>query len=197
MPGLRDAMGALYARSLAAARAARPLADLLHDDFLPASLRAAPAAVQPYLIARDTFVQRLYTEHAGYWQANGDGIDAFTRVEWAGALEALGGGGDAPFVRTARELEARGDAGLALQIAELGLARHPASAALRESPRARADHVARRLFADQPLPLHRLLGARRPRAGAGHFAVTCAVIRRFWAWQNSESFAGQRGCSDP
>ncbi len=133
MPGLRDAMGALYARSLAAARAARPLADVLHDDFLPASLRDAPAAVQPYLIARDTFVQRLYTEHAGYWQANGDGIDAFTRAEWAGALEALGGGGDAPFVRTARQLEARGDAGLALQIAELGLARHPTSAALQET----------------------------------------------------------------
>jgi glyoxylase-like metal-dependent hydrolase (beta-lactamase superfamily II) len=133
MPGLRDAMRALYARSLAAARAARPLADLLHDDFLPESLRAAPAAVQPYLVARDTFVQRLYTEHAGYWQANGDGIEAFTRVEWAGALEALGGGGDAPFVRTARDLEARGDAALALQIAELGLARHPASAALQEA----------------------------------------------------------------
>ena len=133
MPGLRDAMGALYARSLAAARTARPLADVLHDDFLPASLRNAPTAVQPYLIARDTFVQRLYTEHAGYWQANGDGIDAFTRGEWAGALEALGGGGEAPFVRTARQLEARGDAGLALQIAELGLARHPTSAALQET----------------------------------------------------------------
>ena len=79
MPGLRDAMGALYARSLTAARTARPLADLLHDDFLPQSLRAAPAAVQPYLVTRDTFVQRLYTEQAGYWQANGDGIDAFTR----------------------------------------------------------------------------------------------------------------------
>jgi glyoxylase-like metal-dependent hydrolase (beta-lactamase superfamily II) len=133
MPGLRDAMGALYARSLAAARAARPLADLLHDDFLPESLRAAPAAVQPYLVARDTFVQRLYAEHAGYWQSNGDGIDTFTRGEWADALDALGGGGDAPFVRTARDLEARGDAALALQIAELGLARHPASAALSQT----------------------------------------------------------------
>jgi len=68
-----------------AARAARPLADLLDDDFLPASLRGAPAAVQPYLITRDTFVQRLYTEHAGYWQANGDGIDTFTRVDPHGA----------------------------------------------------------------------------------------------------------------
>ncbi|HTA19639.1 MAG TPA: MBL fold metallo-hydrolase [Polyangia bacterium] len=133
MPGLRDAMGALYARSVAAARVARPLADLLHDDFLPASLRAAPAAVQPYLVARDTFVQRLYAQHAGYWQSNGDGIDAFTRGEWAGALDALAGGGDAPFVRAARDLEARGDAALALQIEELGLARYPASADLRQT----------------------------------------------------------------
>ena len=133
MPGLRDAMGALYQHALGAARAARPLADVLHEDFLPESLRAAPAAVQPYLIARDTFVQRLYTEHAGYWQSNGEGIDVFTRAEWAAALDAMGGGSDAAFARAATELEARGDASLALQIADLGLVRHPESAALRES----------------------------------------------------------------
>jgi glyoxylase-like metal-dependent hydrolase (beta-lactamase superfamily II) len=133
MPGLRDAMGALYQRSLAGARAARPLADVLNDDYLPDTLRAAPVAVQPYLVARDNFVQRVYTEHAGYWQSNGDGIDVFTRGEWAAALDAIGGGDDAPFVRTARDLEARGDAALALRISELGLARHPASAALRQT----------------------------------------------------------------
>ena len=119
--------------------------ELLHDDFLPGSLRAAPAAVQPYLIARDTFVQRLYTEHAGYWQANGEGIDTFTRVEWAGALDALGGGNDTAFVRTARELESRDDAGLALQIAELGLARHPTSAALQQT-RSRALTTLREIY---------------------------------------------------
>jgi glyoxylase-like metal-dependent hydrolase (beta-lactamase superfamily II) len=145
MPGLREAMGALYQRTLAAARAARPLADVLHDDFLPDSLRSAPAAVQPYLIARDTFVQRLYTEHAGYWQANGDGIDTFTRGEWAAALDAMGGGGDAAFARTARDLEARGDAALALQVAELGLVRHPASAEL-QATRARALTTLRELY---------------------------------------------------
>ena len=133
MPGLRDAMGALYQRTLAAARTARPLADVLHDDFLPDSLRSAPAAVQPYLIARDTFVQRLYTQHGGYWQANGEGIDAFTRAEWATALDALGGGSDDAFARAAAELESRGDAALALQIADLGLVRHPSSVALREN----------------------------------------------------------------
>ncbi|HET9595068.1 MAG TPA: MBL fold metallo-hydrolase [Anaeromyxobacteraceae bacterium] len=133
MPGLRDAMGELYRRSLHDVRAARPLADVLHDDFLPDSLRAAPAAVQPYLVARDTFVQRLYTEHAGYWQSNGDGIDAFTRGEWASVLDALGGGSDDSFVRVSRDLERRGDAALALHVADLGLASHPASAPLRES----------------------------------------------------------------
>jgi glyoxylase-like metal-dependent hydrolase (beta-lactamase superfamily II) len=132
MPGLREAMSALYERSLAAARAARPVADVLHDDFLPDSLRAAPAAVQPYLIVRDTFVQRLYTVHAGYWKSNGDGIDAFTRTEWASALDVVAGGSDDAFVRASRELEARGDAGLALQIAELGLVRHPSSDGLQK-----------------------------------------------------------------
>jgi glyoxylase-like metal-dependent hydrolase (beta-lactamase superfamily II) len=145
MPGLRDAMGALYERSLAAARAARPLGDVLHDDFLPASLRDAPAAVQPYLIVRDTFVQRLYAEHAGYWRSNGDGIDAFTRAEWATAVDAVGGGREEAFVRAADALEARGDAGLALQIADLGLTRHPSSADLRKS-RERALQTLRAIY---------------------------------------------------
>ncbi|HEX4461218.1 MAG TPA: MBL fold metallo-hydrolase, partial [Polyangia bacterium] len=146
MPGLRDALGALYARGVDAARAARPLAELLHDDFLPDSLRAAPAAVQPYLVVRDTFLQRLYSEHAGYWQANGDGIDTFTRPEWAAALDVMGGGGEDAFVRAARELETRGDAGLALQIAELGLVRHPTSAQLHAS-RERALKTLREVYA--------------------------------------------------
>jgi glyoxylase-like metal-dependent hydrolase (beta-lactamase superfamily II) len=132
MPGLRDAMGALYQHALDGAHAARPLADVLHDNFLPDSLRATPAAVQPYLVARDTFVQRLYTQHAGYWQSNGEGIDAFTRAEWAAAIDAVGGGGDGSFLRAARDLEARGDAALALKVAELGLERYPTSAALRQ-----------------------------------------------------------------
>lgn len=133
MSGLHNAMEELYQRSLAAARAARPLAEVLHDNFLPDSLRAAPAAVQPYLIVRDTFVQRVYAEHAGYWQSNGEGIDVFTRAEWAQALDLLGGGSDSSFVRAVKQLERRGDAGMALQIAELGLVRYPSSAALQKS----------------------------------------------------------------
>lgn len=137
MPGLGQALGALYERGLADARAARPLPEALHDNFIPASLRATPAAVQPYLIVRDLFLQRLYLAHAGYWQGNGDGIDLPTRAEWAGALDLMGGGGADAFVRTALDLEARGDAALALRIAEAGLLRHPGTAAL-VAARARA-----------------------------------------------------------
>jgi len=133
MQGLRTALGALYDRSLDAARAARPIADVLHDNFIPPSLRDTPKAVLPYLITRDTFVQRLYAEHAGYWQSNGEGVESFTRAEWALALDELGGKSEDAFRRTADRLEERGDAALALRIAELGLARYPNSAALRSS----------------------------------------------------------------
>src|SRR6185503_8670943 len=102
-----------------------------------ASLRAAPAAVQPYLIVRDHFVQRVHREHAGIWQANGDGMDHYTHLEWASAVDLIGGGTPAAFARAVDELERRGDTTLALHIAELGLVRHPGDAALQRG-RARA-----------------------------------------------------------
>src|SRR3989442_2752535 len=105
MPGLQAPFRSLYDRSLDVAHAARPLAELLHDNFIPASLRDTPKAVLPYLIARDTFVQRLYAEHAGYWQANGEGVENFTRAEWALALDELGGHSEDSFRRTADRLE--------------------------------------------------------------------------------------------
>jgi len=132
MPGLRDALAELYQHTLSAAQRALPLANVLDENVLPAALRSAPAAVQPYLVMRDTFIQRLYAEHAGYWQANGDGMDHFTRAQWAAALAALGAS-DAAFARAALDLESRGDATLALHIADLGLARYPASQALQEA----------------------------------------------------------------
>jgi glyoxylase-like metal-dependent hydrolase (beta-lactamase superfamily II) len=133
MPGLQAAFRSLYDRSIDAAYAARPLAELLHDNFIPASLRDSPKAVLPYLIARDTFVQRLYAEHAGYWQANGEGVENFTRAEWALALDELGARREESFRRAADRLEERGDSALALRVAELGLLRYPNSVALLSS----------------------------------------------------------------
>jgi glyoxylase-like metal-dependent hydrolase (beta-lactamase superfamily II) len=130
MPGLRVALGELYQSALSSAQRGRPIADALHDNLLPAVLRSSPAAVQPYLVTRDGFIERTYAERGGYWRANGDGMEHFTRAELASVLEALGVDTDAAYVRATTNLEARGDASLALYVADLGLARFPTSRTL-------------------------------------------------------------------
>ena len=124
-------MGELYRRTVSAAHEARPIADVLHDNFIPESLHSAPKSVLPYLVVRDNFVQRIYRQQAGYWQSNGEGMDHFTREEWAAALDLLGGGSEDAFARVVDDLSSRGDALMALHLVDLGLVRHPDSAALR------------------------------------------------------------------
>jgi glyoxylase-like metal-dependent hydrolase (beta-lactamase superfamily II) len=146
MPGLLDALTALHDRTVSAAHLARPLADVLHDDFVPPGLRSAPLAALPYVIARDTFVQRTYASEAGYWQSNGEGVDQFTRGEWAAALDLLGGKSEASFVRVVDDLALRGDALLALRIADIALVAYPQSAPL-DARRARVLHDLRERYA--------------------------------------------------
>lgn len=126
-PGLEAALRSLYDRYLPQIQRARPLADILHESYLPTSLRETPQAVLPYLIVRDHFLERLHRQNAGYWQADGEGMESVTRAEWAAVLDEIGGGGDAPLGRVAEDLLARGDATLALKVAEMGLVRYPAS----------------------------------------------------------------------
>ena len=135
--GLETALRSLYDRYAPDALRGRPLAEMLHDDYLPPSLRESPKAVIPYLVVRDHFLQRLHRQKAGYWQADGEGIDSFTRGEWAAVLDRFGDGGDDPFVRVSEDLLARGDAPLALSVTEMGLLRHPSSERL-QSGRKRA-----------------------------------------------------------
>jgi glyoxylase-like metal-dependent hydrolase (beta-lactamase superfamily II) len=127
VPGLETALRSLYDRSLPEVLRSRPLPELLHDNYLPASLRESPKAVLPYLIVRDHFLQRLHLQNAGYWQADGDGIEPLTRSDHAALLDQVGGGNEGPFLRVAEDLLARGDAPLALKLVEMGLLRHPAS----------------------------------------------------------------------
>ncbi|HEX9572916.1 MAG TPA: MBL fold metallo-hydrolase, partial [Myxococcales bacterium] len=79
VPGLEKALRSLYDRYLPDILRSRPLADILHENNLPASLRESPKAVLPYLIVRDHFLQRLQRQNAGYWQADGDGMEPLTR----------------------------------------------------------------------------------------------------------------------
>jgi glyoxylase-like metal-dependent hydrolase (beta-lactamase superfamily II) len=130
LPGLEQALRSLYDRFRPQALSSRPLAEMLHENYLPESLRETPRAVIPYLVVRDHFLERLQRQNAGYWQADGEGIETFTRGEWAAVLDRFGDGSDASFIRVAEDLLERGDAPLALRVAELGLIGHPASSGL-------------------------------------------------------------------
>jgi len=137
MPGLGLALAQVRASVMRGIADARPLAEALHDNQIPASLKTTPAAAMPFAVTRDTFVQRTYREHAGYWSADGSGIDEPTNREWASTLDLLGGRNATSFSRSVDDLLARGDATMALRLSELGLLAHPSNAALTAS-RARA-----------------------------------------------------------
>jgi glyoxylase-like metal-dependent hydrolase (beta-lactamase superfamily II) len=131
LPGLETALRSLYDHSLPEVLRSRPLPDLLHENYLPETLRKTPKAVVPYLVVRDHFLQRLHRQNAGYWQADGEGMEPLNRSEWAALLDQVGGGGDGPFIRVVQDLLARGDGPMALNVADMGLLRHPSSETLK------------------------------------------------------------------
>ena len=90
-------------------------------------LREHPAAAGPYLIIRDHFVQRLYHQHSGYWQPDGQGLEPVDAADRAAALDLLAGGRPDAFASAAQTLLAQRDSALALEIITAGLASHPES----------------------------------------------------------------------
>src|SRR5438105_871293 len=130
--GLEAALRDLYQHYVPEMQRDRPLAEILHDNYLSPTLRESPKAVIPYLVTRDHFLQRLHRAEAGYWQADGEGMDVMTRGERAALLDQFGGGTEAAFTRVAEDLIARGDAPLALSVTDMGLLRYPSSERLRK-----------------------------------------------------------------
>jgi glyoxylase-like metal-dependent hydrolase (beta-lactamase superfamily II) len=122
---LGTALAAVHDHTRRAIHDGRALADTLADNLLPDSLAHAPRAIVPFLLMRDNLIQRDYQQLAGYWGSDGEGMEVFTRAEWGRAADLLGGGQAAAFVTAATSLNDRSDFGMALRIAELGLAAHP------------------------------------------------------------------------
>ena len=81
----------------------------------------------PCLVIRDHFTERLHHQRTGYWQPDLRGLEPAAAAGHAAALDLLAGGRDEPFAAT---LIGQGDHGLALQIIQPGLLRHPASSTL-------------------------------------------------------------------
>ena len=125
VPGLRSALTELRDRSLAGIGRELTLTRLLKASVLPEVLREHPAAVGPYLIIRDHFVQRLHHQHSGYWQPDGQGLEPVDAADRAAALDLLAGGRPERFASAAQTLLAQHDPALALEIITAGLASHP------------------------------------------------------------------------
>lgn len=130
VPGLLNALTDLRDESLARIRRGQTLTEVLNASVLPETLREHPAAVGPFLVIREHFVQRLYQQHSGYWQPDGSGLEPVSPAERAAALDLLADGKPERFADAARALLDQRDAALALEIASAGLTRHPQNAEL-------------------------------------------------------------------
>jgi glyoxylase-like metal-dependent hydrolase (beta-lactamase superfamily II) len=128
--GLLPALSELHEHTLTGISAGKTLTGLLDANLLPDVLREHPAAVGPYLVIRDHFLQRLHHQHTGYWHNDGQGLEPVSPAQRAAALDLLAGGKPERFAETAKALLAQRDHALALEIATAGLARHPGTAEL-------------------------------------------------------------------
>jgi glyoxylase-like metal-dependent hydrolase (beta-lactamase superfamily II) len=128
--GLLAALTELRDVSVARIRDGHTLTGVLDAGVLPETLREHPAAVGPYVAIREHFVQRLYQQHSGYWQPDGQGLEPIGPADRAAALDLLAGGRPEQFAEAARILLAQRDAALALEIASAGLVSHPEHADL-------------------------------------------------------------------
>jgi hypothetical protein len=125
VPGLLAALTELREHSLAGIGRGLTLTALLKANVLPDVLREHSAAAGPYLAIRDHFVQRLYHQHSGYWQPDGQGLEPVDPADRAAALDLLADGRPEQVASAARTLLAQRDPALALEIISAGLASHP------------------------------------------------------------------------
>jgi len=125
IPGLLAALTELRDQALADLGQGLTLTGLLKENILPDVLREHSAAVAPYLVIRDHFVQRLHREHSGYWHSDGQGLEPYDASDRAAALDLLADGRPERFAAAARTLLAQRDPALALEIANAGLTMHP------------------------------------------------------------------------
>ena len=127
---LEKAMRVVYDQTRGALRAGKPLADALGLNLVPGELASSPHAVFPFLLMRENFIKRMYQQGTGYWKADGDGMEVFSKSEWGAILDLIAGGDQQALARAAETLADRGDFGASLRIAEFGLSVHKASVPL-------------------------------------------------------------------
>jgi glyoxylase-like metal-dependent hydrolase (beta-lactamase superfamily II) len=127
---LEIGMRIVYRDTLSAFREAAPLSDALSRNPVPAELEPYPEAVPAFLLMRENAIKRLYHQLTGYWKADGEGMEVFSRKEEGAALDLVADGDVEQVARAGTSLNDRGDFAMALRIAEVGLAAHPSTPSL-------------------------------------------------------------------
>jgi glyoxylase-like metal-dependent hydrolase (beta-lactamase superfamily II) len=121
---------ALYRETVSAVRDGVPLSEALGRNLVPTELEPYPDAIPAFLLMRENAIKRLYHQLTGYWKADGEGMEVFSRKEEGTALDLVADGDVERVARAGKSLNDRGDFAMALRIAELGLAAHPSTPSL-------------------------------------------------------------------
>ena len=106
-------------------------ASIHHKNPIPPSLRQHPETQLPYLVMRENLINRVYDQHAGYWQVDLQGMDHLSQAELGSLLTHYLDLSDTQLARAIEKMLNSGDHELALRTATWALAQNPSSEALK------------------------------------------------------------------
>ena len=144
LAGLEQAIQATITSTRQMISAGMTVAEILRMLALPEGLKTEPHAVFPFLVMREGLIQRIASERAGYWSADGEGIDPVTQDEMALAMDLVGGQAASAFIQAGENLIRRGDVILAVRVLKLGTARYSENIKMQDKYLAALDRLRER-----------------------------------------------------
>ena len=127
---LEIGLRAMHRDTLSSIHDGLPLSEALGRNLVPPELEPYPDVIPAFLLMRENAIKRLYQQRSGYWKPDREGMEVFSRNEEAAALDLVADGDPERLARAGKSLNERGDFGLALRIADLGLTSHPSTSSL-------------------------------------------------------------------
>jgi glyoxylase-like metal-dependent hydrolase (beta-lactamase superfamily II) len=126
----------LQGQVLEGIRQGRSRAALQQANLIPPGLLAGnPAAQQPYLVLRENVINRIYDQHAGYWQPDLQGIDYISDPDRGALLVDYLGVSESRLAGAVKQMIDDGNYELAAETLEWTRSRFPASRSLPELER--------------------------------------------------------------
>jgi alkyl sulfatase BDS1-like metallo-beta-lactamase superfamily hydrolase len=114
---LRNHLDWLRGQVEGAVRRGRPRAEIHASNLVPPGLLGGrPDIYLPYMLMREHVIDRIYAQHAGYWQADLQGLEHLSRSDRADLLLDYLGLSEGQLVRAAERLTADGKYELAASL---------------------------------------------------------------------------------